>query len=442
MCRTMHSTLYGFIVSVATFLTREDPNAKIKGSRDPLGTQHLWTDFGRRIVSNLTTQSNSVRGFTILILGCYFSEQLIKNLEINRKDALDVFLRFEQIAAYVRHGSHGVEGDIRGIARVRSKFKEQPKSLPISVDFKGFILGDQKVNGLWGLFAVPARVSGLLQDSANTLKIPAREFVEQVYLPTLQPELQTLYSMVANDGTLDASTPDGVFTLLSKVLKESFCHEERLFYGEYLRDATYVQNSNCIQKRFRELLENETDLRERTGRKEVVKLCEAARRVDELLETRLDQISRLEAVLAPAMSLFDFMLTHHGRNLDEVSELLKKSWGESVPNIIEKRNDDLVSKIRVLWSDKIGNCFDRCQKGLSQGSYSNVLPALLEWHKTVMETRGSATWVQIDGTGKLDVRSRGADRELPSGDELADLWRNGYFIDSLKAITRQLQATP
>ena len=28
------------------FLTLEDPNAKIKGSRDPLGAQPLWASFG------------------------------------------------------------------------------------------------------------------------------------------------------------------------------------------------------------------------------------------------------------------------------------------------------------------------------------------------------------------------------------------------------------
>ena len=36
------------------------------------------------------------------------------------------------------------------------------------------------------------------------------------------------------------------------------------------------------------------------------------------------------------------------------------------------------------------------------------------------------------------MRYRGADQELPSEDDLPELWRNGYFIDSLKAIAWQL----
>src|SRR5262249_35264320 len=47
------------------FLTLEDPNAKIKGSRDPLGVQPIWASFARHFISNLITQTNSVRGFTI-----------------------------------------------------------------------------------------------------------------------------------------------------------------------------------------------------------------------------------------------------------------------------------------------------------------------------------------------------------------------------------------
>ena len=33
------------------FLTLEDPNAKIKGSRDPLGAQPIWAAFGRHVVT-------------------------------------------------------------------------------------------------------------------------------------------------------------------------------------------------------------------------------------------------------------------------------------------------------------------------------------------------------------------------------------------------------
>ena len=60
------------------FLTLEDPNARIKGSRDPLGVQPIWISFARHIVTNVTAAANSVRGFSILLLGRYFGERLVR----------------------------------------------------------------------------------------------------------------------------------------------------------------------------------------------------------------------------------------------------------------------------------------------------------------------------------------------------------------------------
>ena len=421
------------------FFTLEDPNAKIKGSRDPLGAQPLWTAFGRHVVTNLTTQTNSTRGFTILLLGRYLVERAIEDGRIGRELALDAFLRFEQIGAYVRHVAHGVGGDIRGIERVRSKREERRGLVPIRADPDGFILGDQRVNGLWGLFSVPARVSCLIPDGPIGLTAEAMAFVEREYLPILQPIVEQLSRLVARGGRLDTRTPDAIFSGLSKVLSESFTGEEQHFYGEYLRDGLHVRKARTgLQRTFRELLVHHVDLDAATGRTDVVQLHEAARSVDEELANHLDRIARMEGVLAPAMSLFDFMLTCHHRELGELAEELTKRWGASVPNVDAEKNRDLLSEIGSVWSEAVRECFNRCQQGLSGGNYRESLSALLEWHKSVMNSRGGASWVEVGEGEKLDVRYRGADQELPSGDDLPKLWRNGYFIDSLKAISRQL----
>jgi hypothetical protein len=58
------------------FLTDLDTRAAVKGSRDPLGIQSIWTRFGRHVVGNLTTVSDSIRDFTTLLLGYHFAESL------------------------------------------------------------------------------------------------------------------------------------------------------------------------------------------------------------------------------------------------------------------------------------------------------------------------------------------------------------------------------
>ena len=59
------------------FLTEIDPRAAVAGSRDPLGLQPIWSALGREVVGNLTTVTTSVRGFTTLILGLYFADEIV-----------------------------------------------------------------------------------------------------------------------------------------------------------------------------------------------------------------------------------------------------------------------------------------------------------------------------------------------------------------------------
>jgi hypothetical protein len=82
------------------FLTDLDSRAQVKGSRDPLGAQSVWTRFGRHVVGNLTTVTNSVRDFTILLLGYYFAERVAAELAPGSE--LATFLKWEQLAAYAR----------------------------------------------------------------------------------------------------------------------------------------------------------------------------------------------------------------------------------------------------------------------------------------------------------------------------------------------------
>ena len=305
------------------FLTLEDPNAKIKGSRDPLGIQPIWAVFGRHVVANLTMQTDSTRGFTILLLGRYLTERLVDEGRLGSESALDAYLRFEQIGAYVREAAHRAGGDIRGIERVRSRLAEHRGRVPISASPDGLILGDQKVNGLWGLFSVSARTSRLVPDKPVGLTPEAREFIECAYLPLLQPGMKSLLRLVAKDGRLDtrAGTSDPPFSVLSEVLSESFTEKERRFYGEYLRDGLHVSRAQFGRQRtFRRLLVNHTDPGTATGREDIVRLREAARSIDGGLGSHLDRIVRVEAVLAPVMSLFDFMLTCHRRELGALSQ--------------------------------------------------------------------------------------------------------------------------
>ena len=422
------------------FLTLEDPNAKIKGSRDPLGVQPIWAAFGRHVVTNLTTQSSSVRGFTTLLLGRYFAAELVDRGMASREDALDVFLRMEQLSAYVRYVAHGVEGEIRGIERVRKTVDEARGRVPIHTDRRGWILSDQKVYGLWGLYSVSARTSGLIPEGALDVTEDTRAFLKRNYIDRLDGAVRPLLRLLARGGTLDTRGKDRVFSALAGLLTPAFNKDEVDFYGRRLRDGCNVAGSAPErQGHLRTLLETQTDLDALVGRAELLSLVKTAARVDEELAGRLERIAHLEALLAPAEALFQHILARHGQAVEDVAAVISRHWGPRVPNLDRAAFADLMPEIRERSNTPIARAMDGCHEALGNGDYGGAIRSLLDWNKAVMETRGAAPWVRLGDRRRLDVRYRGNEPRLPDRDELPELWRNSYFIDALKLVTRQLR---
>ena len=161
------------------FLTDLDPQAAIKGSRDPLGLQTIWARLGRHVVGNLTTVSTSVRDFTTLVLGYYFAERVAN--EGGGDGDLAVFLRWEQLAAYAR-GEINNDWAFRGVERVKRNLQDGGR-VRLGTDSTTQILSNQKTYGLWGLYTVPARSSGLVEGDPTRLTAGGRDLVDRLYLP-------------------------------------------------------------------------------------------------------------------------------------------------------------------------------------------------------------------------------------------------------------------
>jgi len=422
------------------FLTLEDPNAKIKGSRDPLGMQPVWATFGRHVVTNLTSTTGSIRGFTSLLLGRYLVERAIDDGRLPQASALEGFLRFEQVAAYARYVGHAVDADIRGIERVKRNVETRRGRVTIAANRDGYILSDQKVYGLWGLYSVSARVSGLIPEGRVGVTEAARAFIEGHYLPRLAPVWPALERLVTSGGSLDTRGRDPVLEAVASVLPETVSTGEARFYGEYLRDARHVEGVSARQQaRFVELLGEHADLEAPVGRGEVLSLAAAALPGDVELARRLERIAALEALFAPAGALFDHALTRHGQRIDDVASDLADRWGQAVPNLDPEVFAALVPEIRTASTAEIAAHAKRCAGALASGAYGEALEATLDWNACVMHGRQGAPWARRDGE-RLDVRFRGAEHLLPEASALPALWRNSYFIDSLKRITQAIGA--
>ena len=418
------------------FLTLEDPRAKIQGSRDPLGVQPVWSGFGRHLVTNLTTVSDSVRGFTILLLGRYFGERLVSDGRAEEHDALPIFLRTEQLCAYARLVINEAD-DTRGIDRVR-KFLNENRSIVIEDGPDGWILGDQKTYGLWGLYSVSARVSGLVADGPVGLTDVARKFVESQYLPHLNPVFDQLTRLVRTGGPVNATKRNPLMNALGNAMPVTLAPSEIAFYGTYLRDAARApgQDGTHRQQILASLLAERTDLREWIGREEIIALAEASESRDDVLARNLRRVARLEALLAPADLVFDLMLTRHGQAPAAIASTLRKRWGSQVPHL-DASFDDLLPEIADLTNEELARHALIVDQALHDGDYETAIHTLLNWNQEVMARRHAAPWVQL-ANGILDVRYRGTESVLPTGDELTSVWRNSYFLDALKSVTYQI----
>ena len=420
------------------FVTLEDPRAAVQGSRDPLGAQMVWAHFGRKVVTNLTTVSASVRAFTTLLLGRYLIEQLLEADRIEEDEAISVFMRWEQIAAYAQYVILD-EQEFRGVRRARRFVNEYGKHLPISDTPRGMILADQKTYGVWGLYSAPARVSGLIEDGPIGLTAEARDYVEGEYSTILQPVQKQLLQLLEQDGWLNAGKNSKMLKQIAHLLRPDFTASERQFYGEWLRDARHIDDAFCSERQARlaPMVRRRLDADAEINRSVLLDLEKQLDDVDSDLRLWLNRIRRLEATLAPAEALFEYVLAQPGRRADEAARQVAEHWGDRVPNLDEPIAS-ILSEVITACGDEQANLIEQCDCAMASGDYREAIRALLTWNEHVMEQRGGAPWV-CEHNGTLDVRYGIVEQEMPGSDDLADLWRNSYFMNALLNVVFQLE---
>ncbi|TVS07938.1 MAG: hypothetical protein EA424_29185 [Planctomycetaceae bacterium] len=242
-------------MNLRPFFTALDPDARIKGSRDPLGFEVIWTGLGREIIGNLTTVTRSVRQFSTLLYGFHFAN-LAANLSEQRDEQfLPSFLRFEQLAGYARFWTYheqAVGGDIRGIRAVRRnvrEFGQKRGKLWLSQKREWLILSDQKTYGLYGMFRMAAHKSGLL-DPRNDRQLSkrAKEFVTR-QLQGLDASIQKqLVRHIARDTRFDlAHSP--VVAAVAKFLAPELNLAEVEFYGAHLVRGDHAEITRRLAAR-------------------------------------------------------------------------------------------------------------------------------------------------------------------------------------------------
>ncbi len=428
------------------FLTDLDPQAAIKGSRDPLGIQPIWTRMGRHVVGNLTTVSTSVRDFTTTILGYYFAERVSD--EDHGGSDLAVFLCWEQLAAYARGGINK-DWVFRGTERAKKNFNETAR-LRLGTDSVALILSDQKTYGLWGLYSVPSRSSGLLTGDPARVTPSVRKFIEDEYLSTLSGkgrDASEIVSLLAkkNPELLPRDRDLPLFKAVGRTLRRELSPREQEFYLTHLVEGGPQDRTHGGQRLLVEALRTTFDVEDWSlnpmSIQHLAKRCRTRGSRGAEVAGFLEHIRIAEQLVAPAARLFMLLLGCDGQLPCDVSAAVKRQWGPEIPSIDANAIEDIRGEFaNGLDDQKSSDRWVRLAHALASGDYDAALSILIELNRAVMLLRGGAApWVEIRD-GKLHVRFLDeSSAVLPTRSELPLLWTNSYFLDSLRAVAMQVE---
>jgi hypothetical protein len=154
----------------------------------------------------------------------------------------------------------------------------------------------------------------------------------------------------------------------------------------------------------------------------------------------LEQIRITESVLAPTSLLFDYLLGSDGCPIKAVAASIEKQWGEGLSTI----ESESLGSMHGQWSGgdtTVGDRWVAIGHAMCSGRFVEVIDLLAQQNLSVMATRGGAAWIETN-RGKLTVRYKEENGKLPARDELGQLWRFPYFLDSLRSVTRTLWEKP
>jgi hypothetical protein len=436
------------------FLTQLDSRAAIKGSRDPLGVQSIWSRLGHRVVANLTTVSNSVRDFTVLLLGYYFVERVAD--EGGTEGDLATFLKWEQLAAYARaHVIH--ERGFRGTERVARRLSEGTR-VRIGIDAGAQILGNQKIYGLWGLYTIPAKASDLLEGDPTRLTLAARDVVERSLLPTIESVgARTVRGIIERlrmpEYTLDVRERSRDIALLEGIAKalRTLRAPERDLYRDHLLhggpgDHNQARGTQGMQRVLAELLAETLDdhgwslapwsmrvlARQALGKGDV----------GSRLAFRLERIVAAETLIAPAVAFYEYVLSCDGQAPSQVAGDVRRHWGTELQRSVDfSAIEELEPELRARTDDPdSGRRWVRLAAAFYEARYEEAINLVLEQNAAIMKARtAAAPWVEIRDD-KLNVRFRDEHLpRLPAAADLASYWRHAYFIESLRSVAAALR---
>lgn len=405
-----------------TFLSLLDDRVRTKGSRDPLGFESVWTSFGRRVVGNLTTVTSSWMNFAVALLGFHWCNELCREKRADQRlEAVQAhFVRYEQLAAYLRCLDERPNGYILGVTRARKNINSDGDRIYLGTRRRCLILSDQISYGLWGLYSSAMRESGLVEGDLRQLTETAREITSEIerhltpdrYLDLIKQndnQLTIKRLVTLKDDFLSGlQAPEVQDKLIDALLRGSRTHllqqELHQTTGQLAPDVLEISAQAQTPEPYIEAIKSR-----------------AASSLP--LRTALNDIESVERLLVSADILFGYCRRKDGSRLDDLASEIDKHL----------RFDFLPSEPSFEHCIHRGS-LERIRQSLQTREIKDAIREILDLNRKVMELRGGAPWAEAKSDGPIRVRLKSETGELPDQAELETRWQHNYFLTSYAQI--------
>lgn len=380
------------------FFTEQDPNFRIKGSRDPLGFQPIWQSLGRTVVKHLSTVSNNIKDFQVLSYAWYFYG------DKDPKNFMTFFLKFEQACGFAR--GHFLPDDrFNGIDYIRKNLNKD--SYAFSTKNEHTLLSNQKSYGIYGKYNRPFN-DMRIKEQDNFREIMEESLREKVDFALLNHYIDRLK-------TEKVSVFQREELILFSDCLATLSNSEKDFYREVI-----LKEQNChVQNDIFSLFEEHPELIAPNGF-ELYGFIDAVttKNISEPLKEKLIKIKHAEQVLSPYVYLFRTLQTTPIWTKNSVDEApIFSSFPKKLPYEFDH------------------SVIDSLNHSFTESPYEMVRTAIKR-NSAVSEGRNNATWIKEENDQIVVCYADGA-RNINQFDNNYHFEHN-YFLPTYISLYKQI----
>lgn len=396
------------------FLSLLDDRAKPKGSRDPLGFELVWTHYGRQVIGNLTTVTSSLSNFAVALLGFSWANEINANVpkDEQQRRVRETFLRYEQIAGYLRYLAGDKE--MMGITRITQRMEHAKPFVSFGLAADEQILSDQASYGLWGLYATASAESGLISGDKRLPTAQGQELAKQIERMVDKQVMSALLTSnrEVSRQDLEAFAKPFLKAISNKKIRTQLLHALMNGGDNYGVQADLWQITQG-------LADQKIKVESVAGFVQLVK----GESSNSALLQRLENIEAVERILVAANNLFNYCRQKEGESLASVLDGIGDRYQYShLPKGL-----DLTGVPR-------GGLIQSINIALQANNTAEAIEHILDLNRVVMEQRNGAPWVEVESSRKFRVRVPTETYTLRSQEEIESKWDYEYFISSFLRI--------